>query len=96
MNQIVWKKNKLVIILHYFIVAVAIAFLFIGTPARFTMRSMITGWELGHMFLFALLGIITLKDITWLKNKTFFFQAMFLIAGTIIVGGVIELFQFGL
>ncbi len=96
MKQIISNNKKHIKILHYLLIVFASIFLFAGSPTSLSTRSMITGWELGHILLFALLGIILLKDIKWLKKKTFVYKFIILITLTIVIGIIIEFLQYGI
>jgi len=80
-------------LVQYGFLFILIIFLFFGGPQLFDTRSLKNFWDLGHIGLFALMTFLVLKDSVWLNTKNKYYQLIFIIVFTIILGGFIEAIQ---
>lgn len=69
--------------------------LFIGGPPKYSPRSILSIWNLGHIILFWLFGIFVLKKIKRIKIYQFSKKLFILVVSAIIIGLIIEILQYG-
>jgi len=75
---------------------ICIALALIGGPGYYSPRSVQCGWNLGHIFLFALLTYLLLNLWGRITKKPFLRQCFWIFFVTLCLGTAIELVQFGL
>jgi len=89
-----YQNIRFINVLNIVLVVIGAVFLFRGTPTSLPTRSMTLAWDIGHIVLFSLFGIFLLRNINWLKEKSFFIKWLILTGTTLILGIVIELIQY--
>lgn len=75
---------------------ICIVLALIGGPGYYSPRSLQYGWNLGHIFLFALLTYLLLNLWGRIASKPFLRQCCLIFVVTLCLGIAIELVQFGL
>jgi VanZ family protein len=86
--------NAYNVFLIIFIFALSIL-LFIGGPDHVASRSVKAIWNLGHLVFFATLPLL-IYSLTSLQKRKTSIQIVFLLAITLVLGTVVEIFQYGL